>query len=162
MEVLVARVLMLNGPNVGIVGWRLPEHYGTQDIHTYLEELATVAADAGVEFRSVVSNHEGDLIDAVHALGPPPADDEAIIINPGGATAYGVALRSALKASDRYVVEVHISNKYARGAEGEHHLRDVIAPVTDAQVLGLGLHGYRVALDACLRRFADAGPSTPA
>ncbi len=133
---------MLNGPNLGILGRRQPEVYGT----TTLEEiLAALRERAGEhEVLHLQSNHEGALIDRLEQL-----DYDAVIINPGALTHTSYALHDALVACDRPVVEVHISDTSARE---EWRRVSVTAPATIAQIVGHGWQGYLEALDLLLAR----------
>ena len=133
------RVLVLNGPNLGTLGRREPEVYGTRTI-TDLETLITDRArELGLEVSCRQSNHEGQLIDWIEKE---PSD--AIIINPGALSHYSLALADALRGSGKPVVEVHISNVFAR--EPERH-RMVTATAAKGVISGLGFDGYLAALD---------------
>jgi 3-dehydroquinate dehydratase-2 len=136
------RILVLNGPNLGILGRRQPEVYGT----TTLEEiLAALRERAGEhEVLHLQSNHEGALIDRLEQL-----DYDAVIINPGALTHTSYALHDALVACDRPVVEVHISDTSARE---EWRRVSGTAPATIAQIVGHGWQGYLEALDLLLAR----------
>ncbi|MEV4774830.1 type II 3-dehydroquinate dehydratase [Microbacterium sp. LTA6] len=130
------RLLLVNGPNLNLLGTREPEVYGTATLAD-VERLTTDAAAAlGFEVRAIQSNHEGVLIDAIHAA---REDCAGIIINPGGLTHTSVALRDALTGIGRPFAEVHISDVYKR-EEFRHHsyLHDVAA----VRVIGRGVDGY--------------------
>lgn len=136
------RILVINGPNLNLLGTRQPEIYGRTslgDIEASMRELVESIAPA-VELVFFQSNHEGALIDAIQQAGP---DIDAVIINPGGLTHTSVALRDALTSVDKPVVEVHLSNIHAR--EEFRHL-SLIAPIAIGQIAGLGPAGYRLAL----------------
>lgn len=130
------RLLLLNGPNLNLLGTREPELYGRETLADVEALVAETAAGAGFEVRAVQSNHEGVLIDAVHAA---REDCAGIIINPGGLTHTSVSLRDALSAVALPVAEVHISDVYAR-EEFRHHsyIRDIAA----VHVVGEGVAGY--------------------
>lgn len=133
---MTRRILLLNGPNLNLLGSREPEVYGTATLAD-VERLTTeAAADAGFEVRALQSNHEGVLIDAIHAA---REDCVAIVINPGGLTHTSVSLRDALTGVGLPFAEVHISDVYAR-EEFRHHsyLHDVAA----VRVIGEGVDGY--------------------
>lgn len=135
-------VLVLNGPNLNLLGTREPDHYGRTtlaDIVRTLEEDAS-RADTPVEIRHVQSNHEGALVDAIQELGPGAV---GLIINPGALTHSSIALRDAISGVGVPTVEVHISNIHARE---EFRHRSFIAAVARGQIAGLGATGYRLAL----------------
>ena len=135
------RVLVLNGPNLGTLGRREPEVYGTQtlaDLETLLNERAR---ELGFELACMQTNHEGQLIDWIEKEG---AASDAIIINPGALSHYSLALADALRGSGKPVVEVHISNVFAR--EPDRH-RMVTAAAAKGVISGLGFEGYLAALD---------------
>jgi 3-dehydroquinate dehydratase-2 len=142
------RVLLLNGPNINLLGTREPELYG----RTALADIEAAVIDAGksaappVDVEAFQSNHEGALIDRVQASG---RGSGGIIVNPGGLTHYSIALRDALVAADAPVVEVHLTNIHAR-EEFRHH--SVIGPIAIGQIAGFGADGYLLALDFLIRR----------
>jgi len=136
------RVLIINGPNLNMLGTRQPEIYGSttlDDIRTDMLKVAT-ELDAELDLVFVQSNHEGVLIDSIQQLGPGAL---AIIINAGGLTHTSVALRDALVSVDTPIVEVHLSNIHAR-EEFRHH--SFIAPIAIGQIAGFGAAGYNMAL----------------
>ena len=135
-------VLVVNGPNLNTLGTREPAVYGTTTLATIEGAVAEYAERLGMEVRFFQSNSEGAIIDYIqqHTDGL-----TGIIINPAGLTHTSVSLRDCLSALSVPVVEVHISNIYAR--ERFRH-RDLIAPVVKGQITGLGWRGYLLALDA--------------
>lgn len=135
------KVLVLNGPNLGTLGRREPEVYGTRTLADLEAMLSARAHELGVELRCLQSNHEGQLIDAIERDG---SASDAIIINPGALSHYSLALVDALRGSGKPVIEVHISNVFAR--EPERH-RMVTAGAAKAVISGLGFEGYLAALD---------------
>ena len=147
-------VLVLHGPNLNLLGTREPHIYGATTLAEIDAGLGAIgaAADPPVRVECVQSNHEGILIDAVQTIGPTAC---AIIANPGGLTHYSIALRDALAATGRPVVEVHLSNIHAR--EAFRH-RSVVAPIAVGQIAGLGADGYRLALRYVIDHFATAAP----
>jgi 3-dehydroquinate dehydratase II len=141
-------ILLVNGPNLNLLGQREPEHYGAlslSEVERAVQDRADRSA-APVEIRAFQSNHEGAILDFLHEHGP---RSEGIIINPGAFTHYSYALRDGLSAIAKPVVEVHISNIHAR--EPFRH-QSVIAQVAVGQIAGLGLFGYLAALDYLLER----------
>lgn len=135
------KVLVLNGPNLGTLGKREPEVYGTQTLAELERLLAERARELDFELSCRQSNHEGQLIDWIEKEG---AASDAIIINPGAFSHYSLALADALRGSGKPVVEVHISNVFAR--EPERH-RMVTAAAAKGVISGLGFEGYLAALD---------------
>ncbi|WP_415853317.1 type II 3-dehydroquinate dehydratase [Sinomonas sp. G460-2] len=134
-------ILVLNGPNLNLLGISEPERYGTSTLAD-IEQLATDAAAAhGFAVACVQSNHEGALLDAIHAARGTAA---AIVINAGAYTHNSVALRDALAAFGRPVVEVHISNVH-KLEEFRHHSQ--LSPVCTAVIMGAGIQGYKLAID---------------
>jgi 3-dehydroquinate dehydratase-2 len=132
-------ILVLNGPNLNLLGTREPEKYG----HTTLEELEVKLQRSfpDVQLSFYQSNHEGDLIDRLHQAYE--SGTSGIVFNPGAYTHTSVALRDAIKAIDLPVVEVHISNIQAR--ESFRHF-SYLAPVCAGQISGLGIEGYSLAI----------------
>lgn len=142
-----ARILVLHGPNLNLLGTREPEIYGRTtlaDIHAMMEARARLA---GVQIESYQSNSEGELIDRVQAAGAEGI--EFIILNPGGYTHTSVALRDALTAVAIPFIEVHLSNIFAREPFRHHSYFSDIAVGT---IAGLGAQGYALALEAALTR----------
>jgi 3-dehydroquinate dehydratase-2 len=135
-------VLVIDGPNLNLLGDREPEIYGTTTLDEIVDDLRTGAAKAGLAIEHVQSNHEGELVDAVQGARKRCA---AIIINGGAFTHYSWALHDALAAYEGYVIEVHISNPQAR--ESWRHT-SVITPVADGAIIGVGPLGYQLALQA--------------
>lgn len=135
------KVLVLNGPNLGTLGRREPEVYGTQTLADLEKLLTERARELGFELSCLQSNHEGQLIDWIEHEGPA---SDAIIINPGALSHSSLALADALRGSGKPIVEVHISNVFAR--EPDRH-RMVTAAAAKGVISGLGFEGYLSALD---------------
>ncbi|HJW01233.1 MAG TPA: type II 3-dehydroquinate dehydratase [Arthrobacter sp.] len=134
-------ILVINGPNLNLLGTREPEKYGTSTLAD-VEQLATTAAEAhGFTVDCVQSNHEGVLLDAIHAA---RGTAVGIVLNAGAFTHTSVALRDALAAVQLPAVEVHITNVHQR-EEFRHH--SFLSPVCAAVIVGAGVFGYKLAID---------------
>jgi 3-dehydroquinate dehydratase-2 len=146
-----ATVLILNGPNLNLLGDREPQIYG----HETLADIEAVARRHGetlgldVDFRQ--SNHEGQLIDWIHEV---RGRASGLIVNAGGLTHTSVALLDALTAADMPVIEVHLSNIHRRDAFRRH---SYVAQAATGSICGLGSHGYVLALDAMARLISQDG-----
>nr|WP_206759097.1 type II 3-dehydroquinate dehydratase [Aeromicrobium sp. CFBP 8757] len=138
-------MLLVNGPNLNLLGTREPEVYGDATLADVEALVERTAAEASYEVRSVQSNHEGVLIDAIHA----GRDDCAgIVINPGALTHTSIALRDALLAARLPVVEVHLSNVHRR-EPFRHH--SYVSDIAEAVVVGAGVDGYAFAVQQLVR-----------
>lgn len=133
------RILLINGPNLNLLGVREPSVYGTQTLADVEDLVTRTAAERGFEVRAVQSNHEGVLLDAVHAA---REDCAGIVINPGGLTHTSVVLRDALSGVALPVAEIHISDIRTR-EPFRHH--SYVADVAAVHVMGEGVEGYRTA-----------------
>ncbi len=138
----MTRVLVLNGPNLNLLGTREPHLYGAATLADIEAELVTTGEAWGVEVRCVQSNHEGVLIDAIHAA---REDCDGIVINPAAYTHTSVALRDALLAAALPTVEIHLSNVAGREAFRQ---RSLVSDIVVGTIGGFGPYGYRLALDA--------------
>ena len=139
------KVLVLHGPNLNLLGSRQPEIYGydtLEDVNNLLREQAVLA---GWDITCQQSNHEGELIDAIHAARLDGT--QAIIINPAAYTHTSIAILDALNAFDGKVIEVHLSNVHKREAFRHHSYVSLRA---DGVIAGLGVQGYRAALNAVM------------
>ena len=139
------QILVLNGPNLNLLGAREPEVYGSDTLDDIIANLTTIAHERNAEIRHVQSNHEGGLIDALHDA---RSWADAVIFNPGAFTHYSIALRDAVVATELPVVETHLSNVHAREAFRHH---SVISAVCLGVVVGFGANSYLAALDAVIR-----------
>ncbi len=137
-------ILVLHGPNLNLLGEREPEVYGRETLEDINAKLQAIAAREGVELRILQSNHEGGLIDALHAA---RTWADGVLINPGAFTHYSYALRDAIQAIVKPTVEVHLSNVHKR-EEFRHH--SVLAAVCVGQVLGLGWRSYTLGLEGLI------------
>jgi 3-dehydroquinate dehydratase-2 len=145
----MARVLLLNGPNLNLLGTREPSIYGADTLAVIEERSTTLAAELGHELVTFQSNAEHELIERVHR-----AKSEGVqfaIVNPGAFTHTSIALRDALLGTGLPFIEVHLSNTHAREAFRRHsYFSDIAAGV----VCGLGAFGYEAALRAAAQRLA--------
>jgi 3-dehydroquinate dehydratase-2 len=148
---MASRILLLHGPNLNLLGEREPEIYGHATLSDYEAHTRTQAAALGLEIEAHQSNHEGELIDQIHAA---RGRMDGIIINPGAFTHSSWAIHDALAAFDGHVLEVHISNPDAREP---WRRTSVVAPVATGSISGLGLHGYEMAVRAMARLLGQTG-----
>jgi 3-dehydroquinate dehydratase II len=136
------RILLVNGPNLNMLGRRQPEIYGSMTLQDIVDRVTKRGQELGVEIVPFQANGEGAIVDFLQEHGP---QADGILVNAGALTHYGLALRDAFEAIQKPFVEVHISNVHAR-EEFRHH--SVLADIAVAQVAGLGWRGYIAALDA--------------
>jgi 3-dehydroquinate dehydratase II len=138
----VSLVLLLSGPNLDLLGEREPEVYGTDTLADHVKRAESAAARHGLDFEHVQSNHEGDLIQAVHGA---RGRADALVVNAGALSHTSWSLHDAVAAFDGPVVELHLSNPAAR--EPFRHT-SVLAPVASGVIAGFGGLGYELAVDA--------------
>lgn len=138
------KILIINGPNLNLLGTREKSIYGSQDFESYFEELKIKYPDVMLEYYQ--SNIEGELIDKIHACG---FTVDGIIINAGAYTHTSVAIRDAISAIPAPVVEVHISNTLTR--EDFRH-KSMIGPVCKGCIMGFGLFSYQLAVESFVKR----------
>ena len=143
---MTSRLLVLHGPNLNLLGTREPEVYGHATLKDIETRLEAVAKEVGAVLSSFQSNHEGELIDLIHAA---RGEVDMIVINPAAFTHTSVALRDALAAVAIPFVEVHLSNTQAR-EPFRHH--SYLAPIAIGTIAGLGVFGYEAAVRFCLER----------
>ncbi len=136
------RILLINGPNLNLLGTRNPEVYGSTTLQDIVDRVTKRGEQLGTEIVAFQSNSEGAIIDFIQANAP---EADGILINAGAFTHYSLAIRDAFEAVQKPFVEVHISNVHAR-EEFRHH--SVLADIAVAQVAGLGWRGYIAALDS--------------
>lgn len=135
------KILVIHGPNLNLLGKREERFYGGKTLTEIASLLQQQAEKLGVEIVNFQSNSEGEIINFIQTQSPKAA---GIIINPGALTHYGLSLRDALSDTTLPVIEVHLSNIYARE---EWRAKSVIAPVAKGQISGLGWRGYLAALE---------------
>ena len=143
------KILIINGPNLNMLGKREATHYGAKSLQDIETLLRSKGDEAGVEVDFFQSNHEGAIVDYLQGTAPSAS---GIIINAGALTHYGLSLRDALVDSRLPVVEVHLSNIHARE---EFRHRSVIAPIALGQIVGLGWRGYVHALEFLTSRLQE-------
>jgi len=145
------RIAVLNGPNLNLLGVREPERYGRDSLADVEARLAAVATELGVELECSQHNGEGQLIDAVHGM---RGRVDGAIVNAGAYSHTSLALRDALVGVSVPFVEVHVTNVYAREPERRHSM---LAPAAIGGVVGLGAHGYELALRGLVNSLRGAG-----
>lgn len=138
-------ILVLHGPNLNLLGQREPEIYGSASLSDVNQMLVREAAGLQVQIANFQSNHEGGLIDQIHAA---IGQHQGIVINPGGYTHTSVAIRDAIVGAQIPTVEVHLSNIHRREAFREH---SYIAPIAVGQISGFGMDSYRLGLYALVQ-----------
>lgn len=136
------KILIINGPNLNLLGTREPTIYGSETLLDIAKAVEVKSLQLGVETDFVQSNHEGEIIDKIHAA---PGVYETIIINAGAYTHYSIAIRDAISACEIPTIEIHLSNIHARE---EFRHKSVIAAVCKGQICGFGKNSYLLALQA--------------
>jgi 3-dehydroquinate dehydratase-2 len=145
------RILVINGPNLNLLGKREPDVYGSFTLDAINERIAALAAELGVEVSFFQSNHEGELVQKIQdAMGV----FQAIVINPGAYTHTSVALRDAISSTGIPTIETHISNIYRREEFRKH---SYISGVAVGQISGFGPNSYLLALRAAVSYASDSG-----
>ena len=143
------KFLVINGPNLNLLGSREPDVYGKETYDSLVERIQTSAASMQVEAEIFQSNHEGEIIDRIQAA---PEKFDGIILNPGAYTHYSYAILDALKAVKLPAVEVHLSNIHQRE---EFRRRSVTAAGCDGQICGLGQFGYVAAMGYLIEKLSS-------
>lgn len=140
----MSSILILNGPNLNLLGTRQPEVYGKTTLQDIENMCVSHGKSLGVSVNCIQSNHEGALVDAIHAA---KGQHDGIVLNAGAYTHTSIALMDAISSVALPVIELHLSNIHAR--ESFRH-KSFIAPVAVGQICGFGALGYRLAIDAML------------
>lgn len=140
------KILVINGPNLNMLGTREPDVYGTLTLDAINTRIASEAEVMRIEVEFVQSNSEGEIIDAIHSA---EGDAHGIILNAGAYTHYSYAIRDAVSAVSVPCVEVHLSNVYARD---EFRCTSVIAPVCMGQISGFGILSYLLAMRVLVQK----------
>ena len=138
------KILIINGPNLNLLGKREPEVYGTTSFESFFEDLKQKYAKS-VQLFYFQSNHEGDLVDKIHETG---FDFDGIIINAGALTHTSLSISDAIKAVNTPVIEVHISNTHKRESFRHHSF---LSSAVQGVILGFGMDSYRLAIEAFLK-----------
>ncbi|MBC7502869.1 MAG: type II 3-dehydroquinate dehydratase [Herminiimonas sp.] len=144
---MAKNILLLNGPNLNLLGSREPQVYGATTLGEVEQEAVTQAHAQGVALTAFQSNHEGVLIDRIHQAARDGVD--AIVINPGGLTHTSIALRDALAGVAIPFVEVHVSNIHRREAFRHH---SYLSGIAVGVICGLGVEGYRAAIEFAVKK----------
>lgn len=142
MSTMSKRIIIINGPNLNMLGTREKDVYGTTTLSEIAAAVTEEAKVLGMDSDFVQTNHEGEIIDKIHEA---RGRYDIIIINPGAYTHYSIAIRDAIKAVELPCIEVHLSNIHARE---EFRTNSVIAPVCSGQISGFGANSYILALQA--------------
>ena len=149
---MTAKILVINGPNLNILGRRPIDHYGSMKLDQINEKVAQHAGALDVEVSFYQSNHEGDLVDHIQEHW---GNYEGIIINPGALTYYGYSLKDALIDAKVPIIEVHLSNIHARE---DWRSKSIIADVTQGQIAGFGWRSYTAVVDIMAGLIGDQKP----
>ncbi len=144
------KILVIQGPNLNLLGERETQIYGEESLEALHQRLVDYGSDKKILVHAIQSNHEGAIIDAIQQA---RNEYDGIIVNAGAYTHYSYAIRDALAAVTIPIVEVHISNIYRRQ---EFRHQSVIAPVVCGQIVGLGVHGYFLAIDYLVNHYESS------
>jgi 3-dehydroquinate dehydratase II len=144
-------ILILNGPNLNLLGTREPEQYGSETLADVAEQCRELGKKHGIDIDFRQSNHEGVLIDWIHEAGEKVKKGEmlGVVFNPGAYTHTSIALPDAISGTELPVIEVHISNVHARETFRHH---SYISPVARGIVVGFGTYGYQLAIEGLLQK----------
>ena len=146
----MANFLLLNGPNLNLLGTREPEVYGETTLEEVVEKLSNISSKSGHELISIQSNAEHELVDQIHRA--KDEDVKCIIFNPGAFTHSSISLRDALAGTEIPFIEVHISNIYSRE---EFRQKSFLSEIAVGVISGLGVEGYELALKVAISRYGN-------
>ena len=143
----MANFLLLNGPNLNLLGTREPEVYGETTLEEVVEKLSNISSKSGHELISIQSNAEHELVDQIHRA--KDEDVKCIIFNPGAFTHSSISLRDALAGTEIPFIEIHISNIYSRE---DFRQKSFLSEIAVGIISGLGVEGYELALKEAIQR----------
>jgi len=146
----MANFLLLNGPNLNLLGTREPEVYGETTLEEVVEKLSNISSKSGHELISIQSNAEHELVDQIHRA--KDEDVKCIIFNPGAFTHSSISLRDALAGTGIPFIEIHISNIYSRE---DFRQKSFLSEIAVGIISGLGVEGYELALKVAIKRYGN-------
>ena len=146
----MANFLLLNGPNLNLLGTREPEVYGETTLEEVVEKLSNISSKSGHELISIQSNAEHELVDQIHRA--KDEDVKCIIFNPGAFTHSSISLRDALAGTEIPFIEIHISNIYSRE---NFRQKSFLSEIAVGIISGLGVEGYELALKVAIKRYGN-------
>jgi 3-dehydroquinate dehydratase-2 len=146
----MANFLLLNGPNLNLLGTREPEVYGETTLEEVVEKLSNISSKSGHELISMQSNAEHELVDQIHRA--KDEDVKCIIFNPGAFTHSSISLRDALAGTEIPFIEIHISNIYSRE---DFRQKSFLSEIAVGIISGLGVEGYELALKVAIKRYGN-------
>ena len=146
----MANFLLLNGPNLNLLGTREPEVYGETTLEEVVEKLSNITSKSGHELTSIQSNAEHELVDQIHRA--KDEDVKCIIFNPGAFTHSSISLRDALAGTGIPFIEIHISNIYSRE---DFRQKSFLSEIAVGIISGLGVEGYELALKVAIKRYGN-------
>ena len=146
----MAYFLLLNGPNLNLLGTREPEVYGKTTLEEVVEKLSNISSKSGHELISKQSNAEHELVDQIHRA--KDEDVKCIIFNPGAFTHSSISLRDALAGTEIPFIEIHISNIYSRE---DFRQKSFLSEIAVGIISGLGVEGYELALKVAIKRYGN-------
>ena len=145
----MSKFMLLNGPNLNLLGTREPEVYGSVTLEEIEKKLRLMASESGHELISYQSNAEHDLVEQIHLA--KKEDVKCIVFNPGAFTHSSIAIRDALSGVEIPFIEVHISNIYSRE---DFRQKSFLSDIAEGVISGLGVEGYELALDSGIKKYS--------